>query len=129
MSMRGKTGASTQTHLLVSNCKAAVEKRQSELKRVSNAIPIAKFDAIASRLGMSSAQKGKYIHTAQKKEQSLNDQQRAGMEFEVAYTLVKNGTQPIRVALMTRAKARLWNKENKKMGTGLYWVMGRQKIQ
>lgn len=126
--MKGSTGTSLRYTKLVSNHPAAIKRRQTVLKSQFNAIPTAKLDAITARGGMSLSQAKQYVRVAQKKEQAINDLSRNEMEFEVAFTLVK-GTKAIRVAYMTREKARLWNDSNTKLGTGLYWVMGKQKIQ
>lgn len=86
----------------------------------------ARFEAIARQKGLNANQRAAYMARSQEKEQRVNDLDR-DVEFEMMHTLL-DGTKPIRHQMLSRARARKLNAANRQFQTGLYWLLGRQKI-
>lgn len=119
--MKGSTGTPGSIEKMWPKSFKARRKFQKEL---SDQLPIV-TGLLSEKQGAS--HKSARIAHGQEKMQELNSLSRND-EMEVVYTLV-DGLIPIRHAMLSRTKARRFNYQNRVCKTGMYWVLGRQKIE
>lgn len=125
--MKGKTGTNTSTVFYpTNNSQAAINGRQKRLKAETKSLMpcITRARAIASR----KSNPGAYMNAVWKNVMAVNDLY-SDIEHEYEYTLVRNGTEPVRHQLMSRKKARHFNKLNYHSSIPLKWVQGKQPLQ
>jgi len=109
---------------LVSNCKAAIKRRQKKLNEEVNVVNLYKNESCRDPVLAR-----KILSEELRKQRAVNDLLRADTGYEVIHTLVKDGTIPIRHQAMSRVKARKLNYANAKYGLKLRWVLGKQKLK